>query len=155
MTKREFYNCLRWEVNVSLSDICDFIRDNDLYDIMELTDEYAFEEYVWDEIHNWDDSYQTLGEWLVGLPSSEWYLREPNEYYEPRPVDDSDIPWIIDSLEAECEDYCGDWYDDDPDNEENEPETETRSESTTHTYKPALLNFEEEEIVTGDVTALV
>ena len=85
MTLTEFReNITTW------GDLMDFCSEENMYDMMD--DIYSAEQYdeaIWDDIHEWDDSWDSLGDYLRSLPATdydyfymrgdEWYLIDPGD----------------------------------------------------------------------------
>lgn len=73
MTREQFveeYNEM-WQLK-------EFVSDHEIWDVLDdVYDAESYRDWVWDNIRDWCDSWESLGSWLYNLPESDEY-----DYYD-------------------------------------------------------------------------
>ncbi len=116
MTKREFYKKFRGECEVSIGEIQCLIGDEDLYERIEIKDDYEFDDWIYDEIRNYylpECGWRETRDFLNDIDDSySYYLF--SDYSFERGISEFDIPELLDEIESILEDECDEWEDDLP-----------------------------------------
>lgn len=99
MTRQEFINDV-----TSFDELLDFCYENDCDVCEDIVSSETMDEYIWDEIRDWDGSWEDLADALNGISQGyDWYRRDGSLDYVY--MDDRDF----DSYKQDVLDWADNW----------------------------------------------